>query len=214
MKGLYDKLQGEKLQPTPDGGKYLLRILNNYANDINQLINFLKSQNPIAYSDQRIANFDKVLDEIGMKSTYAPIITKKDENSLFYAISLVLFGNSDRYDDLKIGLAAILLKHEEFTRKLIGSDDTFENILYKCVKNKEWGTQYHILLLSVLLEKPIFVYTNNRLSFKYCMKRSFELKNPICILLIDKHYSALMPYLRHNLPVQPNYEHFKDQYFF
>jgi hypothetical protein len=202
----------EKMQPINDTRKFRSALLD-HKTLIDRIVNHLRIQNPNMYSTQKIANYSAVLERIGINHSFAPIKTEANGNCLYNAISMILFGNSQNYWMIKLGLGAVFVNHESYVKNIIDTFDDkseYTKVLFESVRDGAWGNHYHILMLSALLKKPIYVYTDTLSHHKYCVNQKLSFNKPVCILLVSNHFTALMPFHRTSKYVDAKWEQFKN----
>jgi hypothetical protein len=93
----------------------------------------------------------------------AVIKTTGDGDCLFHAISLSIFGNEERTDDIKICTVFILLEYQKFFTSFLAADYgcSFERLVRKTATKSVWGSSIHLSALSILCLRPIYSYPSN-----------------------------------------------------
>ena len=129
---------------------------------LNSLPHLYGSQQPQLHKDSSVLDLSHPL----LFQTFKPVVTTGDGNCLYHALSLTLTGSESCTPLMRLLTAHALVKHKEimlsaFARAYPSSslEDhklKFENALFKAVRVSDWGTDYHIFALSMLLNRPTF----------------------------------------------------------
>ena len=100
---------------------------------------------------------------------YIPVNTPPDGNCLFHAISIALNGGLNLTRHLKLFASFVMLQNRHKFLSIIQTDRAhvrnnstvekyFEHILYVARKWTEWGNEYHLLALAIVLQRDIYCY--------------------------------------------------------
>ena len=94
-----------------------------------------------------------------------PIVTSGDGNCLFNALSLTIAGNEHLSAVLRLLCVYGLVKHKDTMLRAItrawGTSraiDMYSRDLFIAVRNGEWGTDDHLFVMSLVLNRPIFLF--------------------------------------------------------
>ena len=95
-----------------------------------------------------------------------PIVTSGDGNCLFNALSLTIAGNEHLSAVLRLLCVYGLVKHKDSMLRAItrawGTSraiDMYSRDLFIAVRNGEWGTDDHLFVMSLVLNRPIFLFS-------------------------------------------------------
>jgi hypothetical protein len=98
---------------------------------------------------------------------FRPCYTESDGNCLWHMISISLIGDQSLTDILRCYTLFTLLKYKTVLLDLICQKEIdkeknifFEQLVYDSVNHKAWGGGYHLLCLSTVLNKNIYIYGN------------------------------------------------------
>ena len=109
---------------------------------------------------------------------YCPIKTTGDGNCMWNAISLCIFNSEVHRLTLRLLTVECLWTRRDFFLYLIGMDtiveeDTLLQRLYSQVRiarnDRQWGNEFHLLALSIVLQRDIFVYSSFRIDGLICL---------------------------------------------
>ena len=122
-------------------------------------------QQPQLHKDSSVLDLSHPL----LFQTFKPVVTTGDGNCLYHALSLTLTGSESCTPLMRLLTAHALVKHKEIMLSAFACaypsssfEDhklKFETALFKAVRVSDWGTDYHIFALSMLLNRPIFQYS-------------------------------------------------------
>jgi hypothetical protein len=150
--------------------KMLNELFEKYKNTILILIEKLSNLNECEFFSDEHSNIEngKITDKIGLKHKFNFVYSTRDENSLFYSISKLLFNSIENYYLIKISLAYIVLNNADFFRKNIfmGSSNDCYDFVIKIITNQEPIDEKVLFCLSFLLKRSIFCYTLNKITDK------------------------------------------------
>jgi hypothetical protein len=187
-------------------------LQSNHEN-INTILKCILAEKPRNYSTQKIAtNYNQILRQHNIAYEYIAVQTEGDGNCFYYAASLGLFGSPKYYTLIKTGLVQTIKENQgliENVLKTTCSTRTFDDIVYASFLEFAWATEFHCFGLSFLLKRPVIVLDEFEQRHKYCAYAASENKTPLCFLLANNHFSALMP-SPFSEPIQSNVEQFKD----
>lgn len=186
--------------------------------------------------------FDPKTHQIGdylhhsFSNEFACVHIKGDGNCLWNSISFSLFGDYSFMESLRLLTASTLVEYKtEFTEHLnnqkvkygYNHDLTFEELITAATELSVWGDEYHILALSIALQRPIFSYGSfltligekeisyNQLKYeyekdsipnhmRYVGNSDDKYKRPLCIHYNgENHYSAILPIRKNSDPLVP-----------
>ena len=174
--------------------------------EIIKFIPLFCSENKVLQVDTDFTNLIKVNKLVN----YTPVLTQKDGNCFYRSISMQLFGKNNHYESIKACSVYVLVLHENFFRSLFEFSDhetQFEQFVLNTLRQNEWANQFNILSVSILLNRPIYVYLENSSkkkitteSYKYLMDGINE-DDPIAIGLKNNHF---VPFLKKNHTDKPN----------
>ena len=109
---------------------------------------------------------------------YCPVTTTGDGNCLWNAVSLCLFNSEVHRLTLRLLTVDCMWNKQNFFLYLIGMDTIMEEgtLLQRFHKHlriarndKEWGNEFHILALSIVLQRDIYVYSSFRVNGNICL---------------------------------------------
>ena len=102
--------------------------------------------------------------------TFKPIATTGDGNCMYHGLSLALCGTENLSVVIRLLTAYALIKHRTVMMEILADIyfsgnhqqhvQMFTNTLHKAIHLGIWGTDLHLLPLSLLLNRPIFTYTS------------------------------------------------------
>lgn len=132
-------------------------------------------------------------------SNFVPIRINPDGNCFYYAISMFLFGNSDYFKVIRIGILFMLFDIEDKISEILvrrGYNKTIANIAYDLIKDRAWASDIIIGILSLLLKRPIYNYSINdfkkSMNFIFILDREYENNEPVTIALYNYHFVPLL----------------------
>lgn len=133
------------------------------------------------------------------KREFDVLDTKKDGNCLYHAITLALFGNQTSHRQLRLLLLRHVLEHWNILNRECSAifDKKLSEIVSRITNQTAWATEAHIFMLSEVLSRPIYVMEvhsslqiENRI---YNSDPANLAKSSIYILLMNKHFEAMVP---------------------
>ena len=103
-----------------------------------------------------------------MMSEYVPVITTGDGNCLWNSVSISMFGNERMKLTLRFLTVYIMWEYKEYFLEVIRNDtirdgnpnDSFHKQLRIARNDREWGNEFHLLALSIVLQRNIFSYSS------------------------------------------------------
>lgn len=167
------------------------------------LVNHLRSiKKEISYTGEM--KIDEVFMQIIKKrpslEDFLPVETKGDGNCFFYSISFLLNRNTDLMWSLRLGIVFILFEHKEYFSHLLETtvaEFDFNKLVEYTMRNFSWANEYIELACSILLDRPIYVY-----SLKHELGKAFDLmfcvsikqyrNKPLTIGYLNNHFMALV----------------------
>jgi hypothetical protein len=189
--------------------------------------------------DPKIHDIDETADcsllTDSFATQFACVRIKGDGNCLWNSVSFSLIGDYSLMESLRLLTAATLVKYEnEFKKHLFNQkkkfgynhDLTFDQLVVAATELSVWGDEYHIIALSIALQRPIYSYGSfmmfigEDLNFerlrteyeretlanhiKYVGNRDHKNEIPICIHYNgENHYSAILPKKAGIKPLKP-----------
>ncbi len=167
---------------------------------LSALVQKLRKQNEKLYVKQPIDNFFMKVIKLNNLLGFLPILTTGNGNCLYNAISIILNGTEEHFYEIKLGLLFIIFEHEKYFRNVLektGSYHSFEKFVEIIATSFSWGDEYCQLGISVLLDRPLNVYSidpsnNIPYSHEYCVNSETLKKKPINIAFILNHFTALL----------------------
>ena len=103
---------------------------------------------------------------------------------------------------IKLGVLGILFENDLYftniLEKTISPYKSFENFIEAMAKPHSWGDEICEIAISILLNRPLNVYSidpanNIPYSHEYCILKDSYGNSPINIAFISNHFCALMP---------------------
>jgi hypothetical protein len=170
--------------------EYILNVPN-----IDYIIKFLRTLKPVSYSTQKIAIAYELVLKNRQLDFFNPVLTTANGNCLYNAVSIALDGSERLCYLIKIALAFIFFKEKVFFKKIItetSGSNSFQQVANDSARNYAWGSEYHIFALSVLLERPLHIYSEaNDLEYTGSEKGKDNLA--VSIFHSNCHFTALLP---------------------
>ena len=144
------------------------------------------------YRNQRIDSSYNFIQEY--TTHVVPIATTADGNCLFHAISNSIYGNESMTYKIKIATVFIMLEYEQYFTQVLeqnGNPIDFQTLVKQNANLGEWGTDYSMLGLSILLNRPIYSlgrFANN------CLNSDATSSGhaPLAIALTKNHFVGLL----------------------
>ena len=107
-----------------------------------------------------------------MQQSYIPVVTTGDGNCVWNSIALSLYGNEKFTNLLKLLTLQTLISQSNYFKSVIRYDlssrslpctenaieTNFANLVFKARKWREWGDEFHLLALSIALQRDIYTY--------------------------------------------------------
>ena len=153
----------------------------------------------------RFQNVDETVSQIfsnKFKSFVFPKTTG-DGNCLYNAISLVLFGDENKMETVKLSMLFSSFEYETFIRKYLGKfQQSFEQFIEVTTRDKEWGNDDNFIGLSIATLRPIYSLTST--SDLWCNPTS-STRDPIIICNHDEHFTAAVKISQNAQVVYPRY---------
>jgi hypothetical protein len=209
-----------------------------HRHELDALLTQFRAMEPVTYEGSTRYHDDAVQDRIHpcMQQYYQAIHCPADGNCLYHAMSISLTGSEHISDKLRKVACLILLDHRHWFEYLIEIHpmaDTFETLLQDVWTNNNWGNEYHILALSIALERPIFQYTGFRkddgsfhavnaqpdeLAEHFLMEsdgfrshyyygapfQNLTTRRPLFCILQHQHFTPLVPFSRESIIFTPS----------
>ena len=153
------------------------------------LVKYLRNKDLAEYNNQLIdSNYNRLVNF--WSRHYVGLFTTKDGNCLFHAISLNLFGSELYSFHIRLATVFMCFEYEGFIRKYMQDyayNYDYETLILKTSKFGEWGSEIHFLLLSILLNRPVYclTHTNSLLS-----NPSLASSAPVVAFLKNSHFIA------------------------
>ncbi len=163
-----DHLRWQLFQPPIDVSN-IQKVCNQYKPTIEKM-NIFQTKQP--------AIFNPVVDQIApnitlpdaMKCHYVPVDTPPDGNCTFHAVSISLYGDTTLTRHLKLLSVYTLVTHKDLVMKIILKDKPhkrrhttiecyYEDLLQIARLWKKWGNEYHLLSLTIALQRDIYCYS-------------------------------------------------------
>lgn len=173
-------------------------VLKNYANSVQKMS--VKS-----YSGQKLDDFfDPVIKANHLSPSFLPIVASSDGNCLYNSISTLMCGNQGEHDLIRLGVVYVILKFKEFRKIILKSEGynsplNYEQFVSKTIILGNWGDEYVLLALSVLLNRSLFCYSINpppnliASSVKYTSSLEHKTNYPVALALHGNHFIPLLP---------------------
>ncbi|CAC5390820.1 unnamed protein product [Mytilus coruscus] len=174
-------------------------------------------------------------------SQYIPVHTQARGNCLWEMISIGLCNKKVLMKTLRVLTAYTLLEHQIHFEQLLAADrsiakpvlDEFDDLTKTALTNKAWGNEYHLYALSIILQRPIYIYSTFKINiFRYEKCNASELKVmfdnksiligrhlkyipdsqlgiqvnsciPLCGFFRHSHYTAVLPRTNQSLKFIP-----------
>lgn len=100
-------------------------------------------------------------------SEYIPVHTQSRGNCLWQMISIGLCNKTVLMKTLRVLTAYALLEHQIHFEQLLAADrsiskpvlDEFEDLIKTSLTDKAWSNEYHLYALSIILQRPIYIYS-------------------------------------------------------
>ena len=125
-----------------------------------------------------------------------PVVTSGNGNCMFNALSLTLAGNEHLSAVLRLLCVYGLVKHKDTMLRAItrgwGSsraNDMYSRDLYIAVTNGEWGTDDHLFVMSLALNRPIFLFNTFYFTDSDTNQVTLSLSDVIDISSLIQHFS-------------------------
>ena len=110
--------------------------------------------------------------------------------AFFHAVSLNLFGSEAYSFQIKLATVFIILEYEQFIREFLVAFDyqySFEDLILNTVEYGVWGSEIHFILFSLLLHRPIYIFSPCTSLFSNpCHFNSA----PVVLFLMNSHFVA------------------------
>lgn len=190
--------------------------------------NFFQQQQPMV-SNQHMLKDDRLEEYLhpAIRRNYVPIKTSPDGNCLWNMASICLTGDENAMDQLRKQSTQIMHSNMDHFNLLLDKFNCdprvdIESLLDDACMEGNWGGEFHIYALSMLLRRPIYIYcsqldrhgkfsdmhdTDDEISLKLSKRNTkwrghlkYEAVNvigagrkPICGVFRHQHYTALLP---------------------
>ena len=96
-----------------------------------------------------------------MLQTFTPAATTADGNCMYRALSRLVCGNERLSVVFRILTAYATAKYRDLMIDALHNAfplQEHEALLYSALRMGSWGIDFHLILLSILLDRPIFIY--------------------------------------------------------
>jgi hypothetical protein len=146
---------------------------------------------------------------------YLPIKTGADGNCLYRAVSRLIFSSENLYKLIKLSAAFINMQYEDEIKNILKETRSlisFESLTKNLTANYTYGNEFNILSLSILFNRPIFVYSDLNTHHNYTLNKDHAERLPLCLMHINNnHFISLMPTNKTvDLPFIPEWNQFKN----
>jgi hypothetical protein len=131
-------------------------IMKEHKKQIANIVNILKKTDLQRYDEKK---FKKILNrDIELESLkYVPVSDDlNDENSLYSAISILLFGDEMNYKHIRLSIVYMLLKNDEY-KKEFKDDKMFESLVEQIVKDG-FHSEFPLPVVANLLDRTLMIY--------------------------------------------------------
>ena len=181
-----------------------------------RLVEFLRTKNQNhTYSREKVCrNYIQCLQhDIELASEFKPIDTEADGNCFYYSVSKILFGTDKQYKLLKLGAVFILLQYSEIFKTIIldsASTETYEKVLRVSAEDKTFANEFCILSIAILLDRPIYVFTDHAYHHNYTLNERHSRNNPLHMLHVNgNHFMPLLAKSKFSKTRSPNYNQYQ-----
>jgi hypothetical protein len=82
-------------------------------------------------------------------------------------------------------------------------------MLLNTTKDFELANEFHCLALSILFDRPIYVFTNTGHQHEYNANNQNKIHYPIILLHVKNHFMPLLPCSSGFIPPKPNFNQFE-----
>ena len=125
-----------------------------------------------------------------------PVVTSGDGNCLFNALSLTLGGTEDLSAVLRLLCVYGLLKYKVTMVRAIArawgssrANDMYSRDLFIAVRSGEWGTDDHLFVMSLLLNRPVFLFNTFYFTDSDTSEVTLSLSDATDISSLIQHFS-------------------------
>ena len=132
------------------------KITKEHKKQILDIVNKLKRTDLLKYDEKKIM---KIYSEnIELESVnYVPVSNDlNDKNSLYSAISILLFGDEMNYNHIRLSIVYMLLKNEDYKKKF-KDQKTFESLVEKIVITG-FHSEFDFPVVANLLDRTLKIY--------------------------------------------------------
>jgi hypothetical protein len=159
-------------------------------------------------------------------SEYAPVETSPNGDCVFNMISICLNGDESLSKRLRYLTHETMMMNNSFFSSVLARTDlckqfTMEGLLKDCITDGAWCGEYHLLALSITIQRPIYIYTSQQRGGSFfdeninCSGAMEKLakrdskwrghleyrspfisendRKPVCGFFFQQHYTALLP---------------------
>jgi len=163
--------------------EFIRNVFFDNRNLLNKSVNYLRNLSQYSYGD-----LHPIFEEyIHVSDQFVPVNSIANGNCLYNTFSLLFFNNQIYFFIFKLLSIFIICEYYEELEKAF-SDKNLKSFVIKHLKRKEWGSDFNILSLSILLNTTIYCYkVGSEKRIEYCYKYLSNIisdKNPINLAYI------------------------------
>jgi hypothetical protein len=129
---------------------------------------------------------------------HLPVSVKADGYCFYSSVSFLLFGSDNHKFIIKLTCIFIMIENRKYFEEIFRThfEGEFEPFILKHMRSKEWTDNHIIQSCSILLNRPIYVYSINdrseQYNFKYVTNDFKSHSNPLLIAFYASHFSPIL----------------------
>ena len=149
-------------------GENIKNCFDTFKPVFSKFLQFARSSTPVTATENHVID-QHVNSKLhpAMLSEYAPVVTTGDGNCLWNAVSTCLFGDERLRLMLRFLTVYIMWENKAYFMDTIRNDTIHEGSVDQCFdhhlriarNDRAWGNEYHMLALSIALQRDVFSYT-------------------------------------------------------
>ena len=133
------------------------KVFDNDRVFFDKWVDFVRGLKQFVFNEQHFSNCYTVFLDSFITSPFIPVNVSANGNCLYNSFSSLYFNSSHYYFIFKILSIYLIFKYSEFLKNDFTETD-IDSVIVKSLRMEEWGTDFNVFSLAILLNRPVNVY--------------------------------------------------------